>query len=73
MTDVTIIGALVNKNFLSRVKLYDSTFSYHIREQHDLQFMETGFAADGFNYDVDYFMFVSGYLKCVYALVCSEL
>ena len=35
--------------------------------------METGFAAYGFNYDNDYFMFVSGYPKCVYALVCSEL
>ena len=29
------------------------------------------FAADGFNCDNDYFIFVCGYLKFVYALICS--
>ena len=31
LTDVTVIGALVNKDLLYGVKRYDSTFSYHIR------------------------------------------
>ena len=35
--------------------------------------MVTGFVADRINCDNDYFMFVSGYPKFVYALNCSEL
>ena len=34
--------------------------------------METEFAADRFQCDNDYFMLVCGYLKFVYALICSE-
>ena len=30
--DVTVIGAVASKHILSGVKLYGSTFSYHIRK-----------------------------------------
>ena len=43
MTD----GALVNKDLLSGIKLHGSTYSYNIRKQHDLLFVETWFVADG--------------------------
>ena len=68
MTDVTVIGAMVNKNLLSRIKLCGSTFSYQIRKLHDLYFKENGFAAGTFNYDNDSFMFVCGYPKFVMLL-----
>ena len=35
--------------------------------------METEFAADVFNCEIGKFMFVCGYPKFVYALVCSKL
>ena len=68
MTDVTVTGAMVNKNLLSRIKLYGSTFSYQIRKLHDLYYKENGFAAGGFNYDIDSFVFVCGYPKLVMLL-----